>query len=96
MFKFLAFFLCQVKLNKDTNKKNQVLVSGCHQNSVPPWDEIQMNQLTPNLPDFRGKYKSTNPSKLIRQWKWILSKIYKWLTHPHLVLPVSLQVVYVL
>ena len=36
------------KSNRKTNKK-QPLVMDCHQNSVPPWNKIQVNQLTNSL-----------------------------------------------
>ena len=52
-------FFYQGKSNRKTNKK-QALVMECHQNSVPPWNEIRVNQLTPKSPDFMG-----NKSQLV-------------------------------
>ena len=57
---FVSIFLASGKIEKKKLIKEQVLVKDCHQNSVPPSNEIRVNQLTPNSPDFRG-----NKSKLI-------------------------------
>ena len=40
----MSISLYQGKSNRKTNKK-QALVMDCYQNSVPPWNEIRVNQL---------------------------------------------------
>ena len=48
----MSISLYQGKSRRKTNKK-QALVMDYHQNSVPPWNEIRANQLTPHPHDFR-------------------------------------------
>ena len=52
----------------------------CHQNSVPSWNEIQVNQLIRNLHDFRGdKSQLTHPNLSHNRTELCRQSLSDWL-----------------
>ena len=75
----MSISLYQGKSNRKTNKK-QALVMDCYQNLVPTWNEIRVNQLTPNPPDFRGnKNQLIHPNLSHNKAEFFQQSVSDWL-----------------
>ena len=76
----LSIFLVSEKIEQRKLLKKQVLVMDCLQNLVPPWNEIRVNQLTPNPFDFSGnKSQSIHPNSSHNRTEFCRQSLGDWL-----------------